>query len=235
MESDKSKGEVLVFQRGNAWVKKSTQVIGPGLDEESSIHGTPNDGPIRSSQPHDDSVQEGKKDIFHWRGLTYDITIKGEDRRILDSVDGWVKPGTLTALMVCFRLSLKNDCVLANMNTQGATGAGKTTLLDVLASRVTTGVVRGDISVSGLPRPDSFQRKTGYVQQQDIHLPTSTVREALRFSAVLRQPSTVSMAKKLAYVEEVIELLGMEAYSDAIVGVPGQGQSGYYLFLLQLY
>ena len=39
--------------------------------------------------------------IFSWKDVVYDIKIKGEPRRILDHVDGWVKPGTLTALMVC--------------------------------------------------------------------------------------------------------------------------------------
>jgi ATP-binding cassette, subfamily G (WHITE), member 2, PDR len=38
--------------------------------------------------------------IFHWRDICYDIKIKKEDRRILNHVDGWVKPGTLTVLMV---------------------------------------------------------------------------------------------------------------------------------------
>jgi hypothetical protein len=40
----------------------------------------------------------------------------------------------------------------------------------------------------------------------------------------MRQPSRVSRKEKLAYVEEVIKLLGMEAYADAIVGVPGDGK-----------
>ena len=48
----------------------------------------------------------------------------------------------------------------------GNSGAGKTTLLDVLAQRVSMGVVTGDMLVSGRPLDDSFQRKTGYVQQQ---------------------------------------------------------------------
>lgn len=38
--------------------------------------------------------------IFHWEDVCYDIKIKSETRQILDRVDGWVKPGTLTALMV---------------------------------------------------------------------------------------------------------------------------------------
>ena len=51
----------------------------------------------------------------------------------------------------------------------------------------------------------------------------TTVREALRFSAILRQPAHVSRQEKLDYVEEVIKLLGMETYADAVVGVPGEG------------
>ncbi|KAG9892937.1 putative ABC multidrug transporter, partial [Aureobasidium melanogenum] len=113
-------------------------------------------------------------------------------------------PGTLTALM-------------------GVSGAGKTTLLDVLATRVTMGVISGDMFVDGRQRDDSFQRKTGYVQQQDLHLQTSTVREALNFSALLRQPAHISRQDKLAYVDEVIKLLDMEPYADAVVGVPGEG------------
>lgn len=86
------------------------------------------------------------------------------------------------------------------------------------------GVVSGDICVNGIQRDRSFQRKIGYVQQQDIHLPTSTVREALRFSAMLRQPSTVSKKEKYEHVESMIELLEMESYADAVVGVPGEGR-----------
>jgi ATP-binding cassette subfamily G (WHITE) protein 2 (PDR) len=106
---------------------------------------------------------------------------------------------------------------------QGASGAGKTTLLDVLASRVTMGVVSGQIYVDGRLRNKGFQRKTGYVQQQDLHLATSTVREALIFSALLRQPTKVPRQEKIDYVEEVIKTLEMEPYADAIVGVPGEG------------
>ncbi|KAJ3791847.1 pleiotropic ABC efflux transporter of multiple drugs [Lentinula aff. detonsa] len=137
--------------------------------------------------------------IFHWEDVSYDIKIK-------DNVDGWVEPGTLTALM-------------------GASGAGKTTLLDTLASRVTMGVVTGSMFVDGQQRDESFQRKTRYVQQQDLHLQTSTVCEPLIFSARLRQPQDVPDAEKVAYCSEVIRLLGMEKYADAVVGVPGEGRN----------
>ena len=105
----------------------------------------------------------------------------------------------------------------------GVSGAGKTTLLDALAQRTSTGIITGDMLVNGKPLSSSFQRSTGYVQQQDLHLETTTVREALRFSAMLRQPKSVPKAEKYAFVEEVIDMLGMQHFAEAIVGVPGEG------------
>jgi hypothetical protein len=32
-------------------------------------------------------------DILNWRDVVYDIEIKGELRRLVDNVAGWVKPG----------------------------------------------------------------------------------------------------------------------------------------------
>lgn len=65
------------------------------------------------------------------------------------------------------------------------------------------GVITGSMFVDGRERDESFQRQTGYVMQQDIHLHSSTVREALEFSALLRQPAEYSRKEKLAYVDEV--------------------------------
>lgn len=53
--------------------------------------------------------------------------------------------------------------------------------------------------------------------------PATTVREALRFSADLRQPFETSQEEKYAYVEEVISLLEMEDMADAIIGDPETG------------
>ncbi|PYH30935.1 ABC multidrug transporter [Aspergillus neoniger CBS 115656] len=145
-----------------------------------------------------------QKEIFTWKNLSYDIPVKEGTRRLLDEVSGFVKPGTLTALM-------------------GVSGAGKTTLLDVLAQRASLGVITGELFVNGKDLNASFPRKVGYVQQQDMHLAQSTVREALRFSAVLRQPKTVSLQEKYAYVEEVIKMLDMEDFAEAVVGNPGNG------------
>jgi ATP-binding cassette subfamily G (WHITE) protein 2 (PDR) len=52
---------------------------------------------------------------------------------------------------------------------------------------------------------------------------TATVRESLQFSAMLRQPKTVSKNEKYEYVEQMIKLLNMSDFADAVVGVPGEG------------
>lgn len=206
----RTKGEMLVFQRSTlkklrkeAKVRYENSTSDVESGSRSKEDYTVNDGDSSSASGVGDIV-ETSNDIFYWKDVCYDIKIKKEDRRLLDHVDGWVKPGTLTALM-------------------GASGAGKTTLLDTLANRVTMGVVTGHMYVNGNPRDDSFQRSTGYAQQQDLHLETTTVREALTFSAVLRQPREVPHAKKIAYVDNVLKILEMEPYADAVVGVPGEG------------
>lgn len=77
--------------------------------------------------------------------------------------------------------------------------------------------------IDGELRDATFGRRIGYVQQEDIHLPTTTVREALEFSALLRQSNGKTKAEKLSYVDTVLDMLEMEAYADAAVGVPGEG------------
>lgn len=52
-----------------------------------------------------------------------------------------------------------------------------------------------------------------------------TVREALLFSALLRQPAEVPKEEKMAYVDSVITMLEMEGWADAMVGEVGQGLS----------
>lgn len=63
----------------------------------------------------------------------------------------------------------------------------------------------------------------GYVVQEDIHLPTQTVCEALQVTAKLRRSVQISHEEKDSYVEAVIEMLEMEDFADALIGVPGAG------------
>jgi ABC-type multidrug transport system permease subunit len=103
ISESKSKGEVLLFRRGHASKRPSpeddveqTNTVAPGEKTDET-----------SSQEVSANIQR-QTAVFHWKDVCYDIKIKSEERRILDHVDGWVKPGTCTALM-------------------GVSGAGKTT------------------------------------------------------------------------------------------------------------
>ncbi|CCC70525.1 hypothetical protein NCAS_0F00410 [Naumovozyma castellii] len=216
-EGAKQRGEMLIFPQNIVRkMKKQGKLKGkhPNKDDieaaASSMECNTTEKSILNSSSinYDDMESEvglsKSEAIFHWRNLCYEIPIKKEIRHILNNIDGWVKPGTLTALM-------------------GASGAGKTTLLDCLAQRVTVGTITGDVFVNGCLRDESFPRSIGYCQQQDLHLKTSTVRESLRFSAYLRQPFDVPVEEKNKYVEEIIKTLEMETYADAVVGVPGEG------------
>ncbi|KAH7002660.1 ABC multidrug transporter [Ilyonectria destructans] len=158
-------------------------------------------------QVREDAIGEQiarSKAVFTWKNLNYTVQTPDGPRHLLDNVQGWVKPGTLTALM-------------------GSSGAGKTTLLDVLAQRKTEGKIEGSVLVDGRPLPISFQRSTGYCEQLDVHEPYATVREALEFSALLRQSRDSSREEKLKYVDVIINLLELHDLADTLIGKPGSG------------
>lgn len=88
------------------------------------------------------------KKVFTWEKLNYHVPTPEGQLRLLHDVYGYVKPGTLTALM-------------------GASGAGKTTCLDVLAQRKNIGIVAGDVLVDGRPLDSDFARGTAYGLSSD--------------------------------------------------------------------
>ena len=96
ISSARSKGEVLLFRRG---------VVPPAAqrDDEEDLQ---DDRPTSQGVIAEKTTTSGEiptsiqkqTAIFHWQAVHYDIKIKSEPRRLLDDVDGWVKPGTLTAV-----------------------------------------------------------------------------------------------------------------------------------------
>lgn len=63
----------------------------------------------------------------------------------------------------------------------------------------------------------TIRRATGYCEQQDIHTDSTTIREALTFSALLRQDADVPLVTKLASVDECLDLLNLRAIADHVV------------------
>ncbi|KAF4578418.1 hypothetical protein EYR36_000225 [Pleurotus pulmonarius] len=186
---------VGIFARENAETKKLNEAQeakkASRLEKNGGEHGV-------EARKSKESVDGKHRKTFTWEQLNYTVPVPGGTRRLLHDVFGYVKPGSLTALM-------------------GASGAGKTTCLDVLAQRKNIGVISGDILVDGRPLDSDFARGTAYAEQMDVHEGTATVREALRFSAYLRQPASVPQAEKDAYVEEIIELLELQNLTEALI------------------
>ena len=209
---NKGGGAVTIYKRGQVPdqleeaietgdKKQSDEEMGEKADE-SDLSTTKSSGSERD-QGKVDGVAKNET-IFTFQNVDYTIPYEGDERTLLENVQGYVRPGKLTALM-------------------GASGAGKTTLLNVLAQRIRFGVVTGDFLVDGHPLPKSFQRSSGFAEQQDVHEPTATVREALRFSAKLRQPKEVPLQEKYDYCEKIIDLLEMRDIAGAAIGQIGNG------------
>lgn len=192
----------LIIPRENAKQTKRTtsdeESQGSASSEKTRVENEPN--------THVDGQLIRNTSVFTWKDLTYTVKTPSGDRVLLDNVRGWVKPGMLGALM-------------------GSSGAGKTTLLDVLAQRKTDGTIKGSIMVDGRPLPVSFQRSAGYCEQLDVHEPFATVREALEFSALLRQDRSTPKAEKLKYVDTIIDLLEMRDLEHTLIGHTGAGLS----------
>ncbi|KAL8002461.1 putative pleiotropic drug resistance protein PDR/CDR [Plasmopara halstedii] len=137
-----------------------------------------------------------------FKDLWYSVPDPSQPKSTIDllkGISGYALPGTITALM-------------------GSSGAGKTTLLDVIAGRKTGGKVNGQILLNGYPATDlAIRRSTGYCEQMDIHSESATFREALTFSAFLRQEADVPDTYKYDSVNECLDLLDLHPIADQII------------------
>ena len=198
-------GGALIFKKG---AKKPEPAAAKSADEEkagdtgdsSASSGQLQTSSIESSEKGEDKIQRITEDesTFTWTDVHYSVPYEGGERKLLAHVDGYAKPGVMTALM-------------------GVSGAGKTTLLNTLSQRQYAGTVSGEFLVDGRPLGPEFQRITGYVEQMDLHDRTATIREAIEFSAILRQDRRTPRADKLVYVEEIIDLLELREIQDVLI------------------
>ncbi|KAM3961772.1 scarlet [Aphomia sociella] len=127
-----------------------------------------------------------------WRDLSVHVRQKGGRlKRLVNSVSGIAKPGTLIALM-------------------GPSGAGKTTLMSTLAHRSPVGtVIEGDIAMNGMPVGDFMHQESGYLHQDDLFVDNLTVIEHLTIMGRLRMDRRVSSIIRKRRVNQLLRQLAL--------------------------
>ncbi|KAL8871620.1 MAG: hypothetical protein Q9174_002588, partial [Haloplaca sp. 1 TL-2023] len=201
-----SGGGAMVFKKGGKKNGASKTAVADAEKGGESGDSRASSGQLSDEKAGQSVPQTAATDeIFTWTDVAYSVPYEGSHLKLLNDVNGYAKPGVMIALM-------------------GASGAGKTTLLNTLSQRQTVGIVAGEMLVDGRPLGREFQRITGFVEQQDLHDQTSTIREAIEFSALLRQERHVPRQEKMAYVEEIIDLLELGEIQDALISSLGVEQ-----------
>lgn len=193
-------GGALVFKKGAKSPAPRTSKVADAEKGGNAGDDSASSGHMQTSSDADEhnSKTAESDSVITWQDVNFSVPYEGGQRQLLNNVHGYAKPGVMIALM-------------------GASGAGKTTLLNTLSQRQRIGVVSGTFLEDGRPLGTEFQRMTGFVEQQDLHDRTATVREAIEFSAILRQERHIPRAEKLAYVEEIIDLLELREIADVLI------------------
>lgn len=129
-------------------------------------------------------------------------------KTVLDGVTASMPHGSLTAII-------------------GGSGSGKTSLLNVISGRMGGGRVRVDGTTTFNGQEGVGSIRSAYVMQQDILIPTLTVRETLQYSADLRLPPPTTQEERRDVVEKVILELGLKECADTRIGTTAhKGCSG---------
>ncbi|KAI3652706.1 hypothetical protein MP228_002131 [Amoeboaphelidium protococcarum] len=139
---------------------------------------------------------------FEFQKIGYEIVQNGASKQLLHGVSGAFKAGDLVAVM-------------------GASGAGKSTLLDILAGIKKSGRISGRIFIDGVEinsRSKSILPISGYVDQQDQFINSTTVREAVEFAAMCRLPDSMPRKQKMKKVYDILNQLDLLKIQHTVVG-----------------
>ncbi|KAF7319864.1 ABC transporter domain-containing protein [Mycena kentingensis (nom. inval.)] len=143
---------------------------------------------------------------FKWVSSGLPFLRKSESKPILNGISTVFPAGQISAIL-------------------GPSGAGKSTLLQLLANRKLNAgpnahfETSGELLYNGRPATSDVRNSVAFVEQEDdYHLSALTVRETLRYAAILRLPAKMSKKRKIARAEEVLLMLGLKDCADVYVG-----------------
>eukprot|EP00736_Rhodelphis_marinus_P000922 Rmarinus@m.11344 len=132
-------------------------------------------------------------------------------REVLRGISGYMMPGQMTLIM-------------------GPCGSGKSTLMNILAAGCTQPHASendgwdGRVLVNGVTCHKSFHRFVAWVPgSQDWLYPYCTVKEALLFSATLRNTDAEDPAQLRRFIETVLIQVGLHRVEDRVIGYESIG------------
>lgn len=113
------------------------------------------------------------------------------------NVSCFASPGTITAFM-------------------GFSRVGMTSVMDTITGR--QDAASGKVLLNGhLASSQVLRRHVGYCERTSVHWETSTVREVLTMSVLLRQSAVMTANQKLALAEDWVRLLQLQTLADKLV------------------
>ncbi|KAI4164204.1 MAG: hypothetical protein LQ342_002168 [Letrouitia transgressa] len=118
---------------------------------------------------------------------------------ILRDINAKIPSGTLTAIL-------------------GGSGSGKTSVLHAMSHRINSDRLRVTGSILYNDSANICSIRSAYVMQQDVLLPTLTVKETLLYAAELRLPLSTSADERRRVVDEVILELGLKECANTRIG-----------------
>ena len=106
----------------------------------------------------------------------------------------------------------------------GGSGAGKSTFIkSVMGYDKAEGTIRyGDMDV--YKDYEDMKHEIGYVPQQDLVRPSDNVRDTLMAAARIRMPGDSTLQEQSARVDWLMEVLGLTAEKDNLIGSISGGQ-----------
>jgi len=129
-------------------------------------------------------------------------------KKVLQGVSAAMPSGSLTAII-------------------GSSGSGKTSLLNLMAGRMSLSRAKVSGTTTFNENTNIESVRSAYVMQEDVLIPTLTVRETLQYSADLRLPPPTTRDERRAIVEQVILELGLKECADTRIGTTAhKGCSG---------
>uniref|UniRef100_A0A0G4EZW6 ABC transporter domain-containing protein n=1 Tax=Chromera velia CCMP2878 TaxID=1169474 RepID=A0A0G4EZW6_9ALVE len=135
-------------------------------------------------------------------GLTYKVPSRKNKKEmvtILNDIGIYIPAGSFVAVM-------------------GPSGCGKTTFLNLLADRIKTGSVQGEIYYNCVAKKDfDLKHESNYVMQHDTLTEFLTVEETLMFAANLKLKTKTQQQRKLR-VELIMSALGLLECRSVLIG-----------------